>query len=330
MTDEPPAPVTLDRRHLLASALLGIGAGAVPASSAAAANGATPNPTLPPMTAQATEGPYYLPLNLVRADITEGLSGIPVDIRFTVLDERGEPFVGAAVDVWHCNAQGSYSGFDQPGAPAANTAGGTFLRGTQPVGSDGAVLFHSIYPGWYRGRTTHIHFKVRHGGRTNLTSQFFLPDTLSEYLYSQVPAYARRELRDTLNRDDGIAIEAGDTVEGSVRETAGRYLATLTVRVDRAATSPAEGPGRFGPPPGPFGPPPGPPGPGPARTTGRPPRHPDDGSGPPPRPEQLTGDQRVAALLPTAARVARAIARVDRHPSTTGYDTPTGITSGRE
>ncbi|MEG3089096.1 intradiol ring-cleavage dioxygenase [Sphingomonas sp. PB4P5] len=252
------------------------------------------------MTAQATEGPYYLPLNLLRADITEGLPGIPVDIRFSVIDEAGRPYIDALVDIWHCNAQGAYSGFDQPGTQAmTKLQEATFLRGVQPVDADGVALFHSIYPGWYRGRTTHIHFKVRHGARTNLTSQFFLPDTLSEFLYSQVSAYRRDELRDTLNSSDGIAIAAGDTVEGSVREAKGRYLVTLTVRVDRAATPPRD---HFG---GPGGPPPGPPG-----QAGAGPRHGPDGfaggpggrHGPPPVPQALQGEKRVVALLSDAVR----------------------------
>jgi len=252
------------------------------------------------MTVQAEEGPYYLPLNLVRADITEGLAGIPVDIRFTVVDEVGLPYTGALVDIWHCDAQGVYSGFEQPdGQSVTDMKGRTFLRGVQPVDAEGSVLFHSIYPGWYHGRTTHIHFKVRHGARTNLTSQFFLPDTLSEFLYSQVTAYRRAELRDTLNSDDGIAIQAGDTVEGSVRETKGRYLVTLAIRVDRAAVASDN---HFG---GPGGPPPGPPRGRPMGGPEKMPGGPDQGHGPPPGPPALQGEQRVAALLPDAKRVDR-------------------------
>lgn len=292
----------MKRRTFLTSALLGTGAAAlspvVPVSARATGAAGV-------LTAQTTEGPYYLALDLMRADITEGLTGIPLDVVFTVLDTDGRPCTGARVDIWHCNAQGAYSGFEQPGTP--DMKGKTFLRGTQTVGADGTVTFHSLYPGWYSGRTTHIHFKVRHGTLTNLTSQFFLPDTLSEFLYTQVSAYRRAELRDTLNSGDGIAIEAGPTVEGNVREAnpsagGGRYVASLTLRVDPAANPPIDRPpvpgedhsdeghhgegrpldgGKGGPPGGPPGGPEG-----------------------PPHMTALKGDDRVAALLPDAKRQA--------------------------
>ena len=291
-----PSSPAMDRRRLLASALVGVGAGALPVERAIAAT--VPSETVQPMTARAEEGPYYLPLDLRRADITEGLPGVPMDLRFTVLDRDGRPYAGALVDVWHCNAQGVYSGFGgQQGHGETGMKDGSFLRGVQAADDTGNILFHSIYPGWYSGRTTHIHFKIRHGSVTNLTSQFFLPDTLSEYLYTQVPAYRRAAMRDTLNSTDGIAIEAGDTVEGNVRETrGGRYLASLLVRVDRLAVASPE---RFGGPGGPGGPPP--PGPPPG---GPPPFGPDGREGPP-HPVILQGEARVAALLPDAKRMDR-------------------------
>lgn len=286
----------MKRRTFLTSALFGTGAAALSRVTSASARtigaaGALPAETL---TAQTTEGPYYLSLDLMRADITEGLTGIPLDVVFTVLDTDGRPCTGALVDIWHCNAQGAYSGFEQPGTP--DMKGKTFLRGSQTVGADGTVAFHSLYPGWYSGRTTHIHFKVRHGTLTNLTSQFFLPDTLSEFLYTQVNSYRRAELRDTLNSGDGIAIEAGPTVEGNVRESnpsagGGRYVASLTVRVDPAANPPIDRP----PAPGEGHPGHGKPGDMPSR--GGPP-------GGPPHMTPLKGDDRVAALLPDAKRQA--------------------------
>ncbi len=294
----------MKRRTFLTSALLGSGAAALsPAAPARAAASSGP------LTAQTTEGPYYLLLDLMRADITEGLSGIPLDVVFTVLDPDGRPCAGALVDIWHCNAQGAYSGFEQPGTP--NMKGKTFLRGTQAVGPDGTVTFHSLYPGWYSGRTTHIHFKVRRGSLTNVTSQFFLPDTLSEFLYTQVGAYKRAEVRDTLNSGDGIAIEAGPTVAGNVRESGGRYVASLTVRVDPAANPPIDRPpvpGEGGGPGEGHRPPPGQ-GDGPPQ--GRPDGHPDGpppggpgGPGGPPSMQALKGDERIAALLPDAKRSA--------------------------
>lgn len=279
----------LNRRNLLVSGLAGIGAAAVPVRSVAAATAVTSQP----LTAKTTEGPYYFDPKLVRADITEGLSGVPLDIAFTVFDLAGRPFANARVDVWHCDAQGLYSGYPRQGENGAtDLTGKTFLRGTQLANAKGEVTFRSVYPGWYRGRTTHIHFKVINGAKTNLTSQFFLPDALSEFLYTQLPAYRRAQLRDTLNSTDGIAIEAGETVEGTVREAHGRYIAALTLRVDPNANPAIDRP----PVPGAGGRPPGPP-PG-DRPNGMPPPGAPGMRGGPPRSAPLEGDARIKALVP--------------------------------
>lgn len=291
----------MKRRTFLTSAFVGTGAVILPPQAPAA----TPTTGAAPLTVQTTEGPYYLALDLMRADITEGHAGIPLDIAFTVLEPDGRPSAGALVDVWHCDAAGNYSGFE-------TQTGKTFLRGTQAAGKDGTVVFHSLYPGWYRGRTTHIHFKVRRGKLTNVTSQFFLPDALSEFLYTQTPAYRRQEVRDTLNSGDGIAIEAGATVLGNVREAEGRYVASLTVRVDPAANPPIDKPpvpgeGGMGMPPmdgkgPPNGAPPG--------------GFPQGGqAGGPPSMQPLSGEARVAALLPTAKRNGQAAPGQMRPPT---------------
>ncbi len=312
----------VSRRGLLAlGAASAAGAGTMGLAQASAATPQWREPT-----PQVTEGPYYLDPVHLRADITEGLPGIGLDIRFLILDQAGAPLPGARIDIWHCNADGLYSGYgNEPGrepSPAQKAA--TFLRGAQLTDAAGEVLFHSVYPGWYQGRTTHIHFKVWQGGRTVLTCQFFLPDTLSEFLYTQEPAYKRAHLRDTLNRTDGIAIMAGDLTLGSVREHGDRYLASLTVVVDPAATPVVDRPPfGMGPPPGmgppgmrppgmgspgmgphgkgpPHGPPPGfaPPGFGPPGFG-----PPSGGLGPDHR-DALTGAARIAALLPGKALIS--------------------------
>lgn len=102
MTDKNALSPTLDRRRLLTSALLGTGMVALSTEARAASHEKAHLQA--PMTAQAEEGPYYLPLNLKRADITEGLAGIPIDICFSVVDEAGRPYTGALVDIWHCDA----------------------------------------------------------------------------------------------------------------------------------------------------------------------------------------------------------------------------------
>lgn len=294
MTIEDDCPTSHSRRTVLTGGLAAgaaLLAGCTPkesmaASTTPAANSPSSN-TGVVLTPQTTEGPYYFDAKQVRADITEGFPGIPLDVEFHVVDQAGAPLAQARVDIWHCNAAGVYSGYAGQGDDRqVSTEGQTFLRGTQSTDAAGRVTFHSIYPGWYRGRTTHIHFKVILGETHALTSQFTLPDALNEFLYTELDAYKRESLRDTLNSNDGIALQAGDRLHGSVRENADRYLVTLAVAVDREAKPvidrpSAPGQGKPGPPPGMQGPP------GAAGSGGG-----------PMQPASLTGAERISALVP--------------------------------
>jgi protocatechuate 3,4-dioxygenase beta subunit len=149
-----------------------------------------------------TEGPYYLDRGIQRRNITEGKAGVPLHLRLTVIDARTcEPLENAALEIWHCDAGGVYSGytkmgggppgmmprerrldepppgpppggpppeFDQSGRipfgrhhPTDDTA---FCRGVQLSDKRGAIEFETIYPGWYVGRDIHIHLKVHVNG----------------------------------------------------------------------------------------------------------------------------------------------------------------------
>lgn len=252
----------VSRRNWLAAGIASAGAAGLMTTGTRAAGSAA---TLP-LTAQATEGPYYFDAAKVRADITEGLPGVPLEVHFVVMDSSGAPLPGLRVDIWHCNAAGLYSGYAGQGDNRrTSTVGATFLRGTLMADASGVAAFRTVYPGWYEGRTTHIHFKVLSGARSVLTSQFFLPDALSEFLYTSLPDYKRAQLRQTLNRNDGIALMAGSTVLGAVREEADRYVATLNLVVNplpKAAGAAGVEQGmsgeRRGPPPGGPGGPGGP------------------------------------------------------------------------
>jgi len=231
------------RRALLASlaaspvAIAGLGAFPAAARAEASAIGLiTPNVCL--VSPETTEGPYYFDPALLRGDITEDKSGVPLELRLQVVDANCVPIAGARVDIWHCDAQGNYSGYATQGSDGTlDTTGETFLRGTQSTDDSGIVAFTTIYPGWYRGRTTHIHYKVFLDERTVLTSQIFFPDALSEYLFLNVPEYQRDETRDTVNATDDILQQAGDGAYAAIREQSDRYLAELVVGVDPTATS---------------------------------------------------------------------------------------------
>lgn len=235
------------------------------------------------MTPRMVEGPFYFDPALLRENITEGRKGVPLKLVLQVVEGATcKPIAGARVDVWHCDATGQYSGYDGQGdGGAISTKGEKFLRGTQVTGASGEVNFQTIYPGWYRGRTTHIHFKVLIEAKAMLTGQMYFPDALSEYIFANVAPYNTREARrDTLNSTDWIASADGDHISFvSVREEKDGYVAALVIGVDpavapeRAGFGRPPGPPPGDPPPGAGGPPPGGPPPGmeggPVRPRGR-------------------------------------------------------------
>ncbi|MGC4251527.1 MAG: intradiol ring-cleavage dioxygenase [Sphingobium sp.] len=265
-------------------------AGASPLAFAAATMGLISS-NVCAVTPATTEGPYYTDPKLVRRDITEGRPGIALRMQLQVVTADCRPLAGARVDIWQCDAQGDYSGYANMGSNrAGDTSGQTFLRGTQMTDGNGIVTFDTVYPGWYRGRTTHIHYKVFLDEKTVLTSQIFFPDALSEYIYLKNAAYARGETRDTVNALDGIAEQAGQGACCTIREQKDRYVAALVVSVDPSAEWRESGPGMGGfPPPGappPRGLPPdnrpsAGPDRGPGAEGGRPPGPPPGGSGGP-------------------------------------------------
>lgn len=222
-----------------------------------------------------TEGPYYLEGDLVRKDITEGRPGIPLTLRLTVSDVTAcAPLANAAVDIWHCDAQGYYSGVasNNPGgdtdpALANEVASQIFLRGIQLTDADGVVEFETIYPGWYMGRTTHIHLKVAvegqasetyEGGHVAHTGQLFFDDATSDLVY-EFGAYAGREnSQRTRNDSDNIlgehADEPGFMIELTPLDEADLeqgFIGVIAFGIDPSAT-PADGGGSGGP----GGPPP--------------------------------------------------------------------------
>jgi protocatechuate 3,4-dioxygenase beta subunit len=152
-----------------------------------------------PVTPRQTEGPFYFDPRLVREDVTEGKAGVPLRLRLQIVEAEGCARVERArVDIWHCDARGAYSGYDEE-----RSAGETWLRGTQLADADGIAEFRTIYPGWYEGRTPHVHLKARLPDGREIVSQIYFPDALSDRVYAERP-YAGRSGRRLRNGDDGI------------------------------------------------------------------------------------------------------------------------------
>ncbi len=180
-----------------------------------------------------TGGPFYLDLNLVRSDITEGKPGVPLVIAVQVVRQSAgcAPIQGAAVDLWHADAKGWYSGYTGQGdSHNVNTTGQTFLRGTQLTDAEGKARFATIYPGYYRGRTTHAHFKVHLPGNLVVTtSQLYFPENITAAVYGTA-AYSARGQKDTANTADGI-YRSNHPPLLAVAASGSGYLGTMIVTV---------------------------------------------------------------------------------------------------
>lgn len=172
-------------------------------------------------TAEETAGPFYFEVDRVRSDIREGRDGAPLRLGVRVRDlAKGcDPISNAVVDVWHCDATGSYS---EPGE--------TYLRGLQVTNRDGIAEFTTIYPGWYPGRTVHIHAKVHLDKRTVLTTQFYFDDDFTDRVFSLEP-YASDTGRDAFNDSDSLYERS---LELTLSKDGDAYLGLITVDVARA------------------------------------------------------------------------------------------------
>jgi len=196
------------------------------------------------LTPAAVSGPFYFDPKLHRADITEGHPGVPLRLRFIVLDAANCALVsGARVDVWQTRADGYYSGYPGQGDKHnVDTSGGTFMRGTQIADARGEALFHTVYPGWYDGRTVHIHFKIFIDDKNMLTGQMYFPDALSQYIFANVGAYRRKAVRNVFNTNDELALQDG-THGGycDIKEESDHYRATLVVGVSHTVVTALDG-----------------------------------------------------------------------------------------
>ncbi|WP_026954062.1 intradiol ring-cleavage dioxygenase [Algoriphagus vanfongensis] len=126
------------------------------------------------LTNSETAGPYptHSPGSLLREDITGGRTGIPLDVEITVLNNSQSclPIENARVDIWHCDKDGNYSEY-------GSYTSASFLRGRQVTDENGKVAFTTIFPGWYNGRSTHIHVHIyNESGTSLLVTQIAFPE----------------------------------------------------------------------------------------------------------------------------------------------------------
>ena len=185
-----------------------------------------------------TEGPYFIDERLHRSDIRPDPStghvtpGIPLTLTLRAMSFHSaecRPLAGALVDIWHCDAMGFYSDVRDPWF---DTMGRKFLRGYQVTDPDGEVRFITIYPGWYPGRTVHIHFKIRTAPENrrgfDFTSQLYFHDELTDRIHTN-PPYASRGPRTARNRHDWIFRQGGNRLMLAPTPAAEGYAATFSI-----------------------------------------------------------------------------------------------------
>lgn len=187
-----------------------------------------------------TEGPYFVETGLDRSDIrpdpTDGLVAAGTALALTIAVSRLDgtscaPYGGAVVELWQCDALGIYSGVKDING-LFDTTGQRFLRGHQRTGADGTASFVTIYPGFYGGRTPHIHFKIRtepdqSSGR-EFVSQLYFDDTLSDRVYAGAP-YADNRQERVRNAGDGIYRQGGADLMLAVSPAGSGYQARFEI-----------------------------------------------------------------------------------------------------
>jgi protocatechuate 3,4-dioxygenase beta subunit len=185
-----------------------------------------------------SQGPFFFDVRLDRSDIRSDPAGgavkegAPLALTFRVsqIDANAcTPLAGAVVDVWHCDAEGLYSGVADR---REDTSAQQFLRGYQRTDSGGTATFTTIYPGWYPGRTIHIHFKIRTDPDApqgyDFTSQIYFDEAINDQVMA-LPPYNERGQRSTLNAQDGLY---DDMLLIPVTETSEGFAAVFDVGLD--------------------------------------------------------------------------------------------------
>ena len=188
------------------------------------------------LTPEAGEGPYYLDPKLVRSDITSGQPGAPLQMDLQVV-RAGDcaTLANARVDLWHADALGLYSGYEEQagvgGVSTKSAAGQQYLRGTQTTDKTGKVQFRTIFPSWYGGRTPHVHFKVFLGGNEVVASQIFFPEEINKDVFAQWDPYKEHtSKRTTFNDNDRIRQGVYSTVARENRSYAATALLVVAQR----------------------------------------------------------------------------------------------------
>ncbi|RWS19804.1 intradiol ring-cleavage dioxygenase-like protein, partial [Leptotrombidium deliense] len=168
-----------------------------------------------------------------RSDVTEGQAGMKLRLCVRLM-RQGDctPISYAKVYVWSANALGAYSGWDARKKRSTPTTNTRYLRGFQYTNTKGIACFQTIYPGWYPGRTPHIHVEVQIDQNYVYISQLFYSDRQSNDIYRTSPYNQHTGSGRTYNRQDQYYNEVqGTTQMNAIPYGTGLYSA-ITLGID--------------------------------------------------------------------------------------------------
>lgn len=189
-----------------------------------------------------TAGPFPLDLTantaFFRQDIRESKAGVQLNLKLKIIgDQNCEPMQNVRVNVWHCDKDGVYSGYNTAQNPGSTSS--TYMRGYQMTDSNGEVEFITIFPGWYNGRICHIHFQVYINSTYAAISQLTFDVTTKNAIYTNNSSiYTNGTDPMTLANDnifsDGYSYQMASLTPNS---TTGGYDAELEVTVEGTGTT---------------------------------------------------------------------------------------------
>jgi protocatechuate 3,4-dioxygenase beta subunit len=230
----------MNRKLFLQNGMMALGAGIIlplsgckktvsgTASSSSTAAGSSGSCTVAPTE---TEGPFptITPSSLVTSNIVSDRTGVPFTIKITINNSNNScaALQGAIVDIWHCDADGSYSEYGGTSMQTANYTSVHFLRGRQVTDANGLVTFTSIFPGWYSGRAPHIHVHIYSANGTSLkVTQIAFPTDICDTVYTSATNYYKKGKQDTSNTADNIF---SDSLASELASVSGSVSAGYTL-----------------------------------------------------------------------------------------------------
>lgn len=186
------------------------------------------------LTSRQVEGPFFFPAP-ERSNLIEDREGQALSLQFQVINHPDcTPVSGAVVEIWHCDAEGTYSGYPEEvshdlwktalflGKNGTDRNGqlhvdpvndNRFLRGRQNTDSDGWVNFETIFPGWYEGRVPHVHVKVTTPEQQELMTQFYFDSQLCDEIYTSQAPYNKYGVC-PMKMENDIVLDQGEHADG--------------------------------------------------------------------------------------------------------------------